>query len=189
MAKRVFNESEFCRRPPPEKMPVSYRLKRIPPEGANGLIILSHDVVGAMVHYSGGRTRCCLGEDCEADHQKCRIEWRGYCFVYSPKKQEVLCIEVTPAAMAPIDQAFREYRSLRGCKINFQRRGNLKNGQLASQVFAPAKNLNGLPEAPSLRKFLCRVWQVEYFKDSTVTTDEMIETRVADDVTLRVKSA
>ena len=177
MTTPVFADSQFSRRPNPEQMPQRFELKRIPPGGASGLICLSDDVVGSDVHYVGGRTVCCPGESCPANHDKCRIEWRGYLFVWNPRKQEVICIEVTPAAMAPIDQAYRDYDGLRGVKMEFTRRGEQKNGQLSSKCFAPARDKTGLPKAPSLRKFLCKVWQVEYFDDRQKVTDEMLKSR------------
>lgn len=189
MATSVFNESNFSRRPDRSQMPKKYRLLRVPPEGYRGVICLSHDVCGADVHYWGGRTKCCLGKDCPADHSKTRIEWRGYLFFWSPRKQEIACIELTAAAMAPIDQAFNEYRTLRGCKMEFARLGERKNGELSSKVFAPAKNLEQLPESPSLRKFLCKVWQVEYFDDRQVVTDDMLAVRKAGEILRLDKSA
>ncbi len=169
-----FHEDCFSRRPRKDQMPVRYEMERVPPGGFSGIIILSGDVSGTDVHWYGSRTKPCLRDKCEIDHETLPPFWRGYLFCWKPRQQEIFCVEVTPAAMAAIDQAYCLYRSLRGCKMNLSRVPEIATGRMRSQLFAPAKNLDSLPEAPSLRKYLCRVWQMTYVSERHVVTDESL---------------
>lgn len=163
-------------------MPVRYDLKRVPPLGFSNLICLSGDVVATDVHFYQKKTKPCMGEDCDGCKAGARTDWRGYLFFWRPRIQEIQCIEITPAAMAPIDAAFDKYRSLRGCKFNLMRVPEKANGRLKSQVFPAANDLTGLPSCPSMRKYLCRVWGLEYFAEMDRITDEMLAQRANGDL-------
>jgi len=177
-----FFEDQFSRRPRADQMPVRYEMERVPPGGFHGIIILSGDVLGVDVHYDQGKTRPCLAEECEVNHNVKLPFWRGYLFAWKPRQQEIFCVEVTPAAMSPLDEAFHLYRSLRGCKVNLVRIPEKAQGRMKCNVFAPAKDLNSLPDAPSLRKYLCRVWQMKYVEERQIVTDEMLKSRSAADI-------
>ena len=177
-----FDEGSFSRRPRKDQMPVRFDLKRVPPEGMSGLICISGDVVGTDVHFYRKRTKPHMGEDCEACRAGVRLDWRGYLFFWRPRQQEIQCVELTPASMAPIDSAFNQYRSLRGCKMNLIRVPEAANGRLKAQVFAAASDLTGVPACPGLRKYLCRVWGLEYFAENQRVTDEMLRHRANGDV-------
>ncbi len=172
-----FDEAKFSRRPRKDQMPVRFDLKRVPPEGFSGMICLSGDVVGTDVHFHRKRTKPCMAEECEACANGVRLDWRGYLFFWRPRQQEIQCIELTPAAMAPIDSAFTQFRSLRGCKMNLIRVPEKANGRLKAQVFPAAADLSGVPACPGLRKYLCRVWGLEYFSENERVTDEMLRQR------------
>jgi len=185
-----FDEASFSRRPRKDQMPVRFELKRVPAEGFSGMVCLSGDVVGTDVHFHHKRTKPCMGENCEACDNEVRLDWRGYLFFWRPRLQEIQCVELTPASMAPIDAAFDQYRSLRGCKMNLIRIPEKANGRLKAQVFAAANDLTGLPACPGLRKYLCRVWGLEYFSQNQRVTDDILKQRANGVVPqLRVKQA
>jgi hypothetical protein len=185
-----FSEEQFSRRPSAEQMPVRYELERVPPGGFAGIIILSGDVLGSLMHWYGGTTKPCIGDKCEIDHDSLRPFWRGYLFAWKPRAQEIFCVEVTPAAMAPLDAAYRTFTSLRGCKLNLSRIPELRTGRMKAQIFAPAANLDSLPDCPSLRKYLCRVWQMTYVATTTIRTDESLKLEAtSQSLALKIKRA
>jgi len=172
-----FHESQFARRPRKDQMPVRYELERVPAGGLHGTIILSGDVLGTDVHWDGRNTKPCLGDACVIDHAKKLPYWRGYLFVWKPRQQEIICTELTAATMAAIDEAYRLYASLRGCKLNLTRLGDIVTGRMKADVFSPVRSKDTLPDCPSLREYLCRVWQMKYISTREVVTDEMIRSR------------
>jgi len=151
----------FTSRPAPEQMKVKYPLLRCPPHGLGPCTIVSHDVIGADTHFAMGRTRPCPGPaKCEICEEGQQPRWRGYLFVLG-KQGQLGVIELTPAAMVAIDKHFRRSRTLRGSKIRLARRNGKANGELWAEITpAPATPIQ-LPKAPSMKKFLATIWQMQ----------------------------
>lgn len=172
--------SVFSHRPKADDMPEGHDLWRVPASGIQGLTILSHDTVGAYVHYFGGRTQPCTDVGCKACEANKQPRWRGYLFVLRGRSERTGVVELTAACMAEIDQAFSTYRTLRGCGLTLTRKGQLANGKLYADLHAPKESRVALPKAPSLEKFLAKIWDLRTMTPETVVTDEMLRMRSAE---------
>jgi len=161
-------------------MPIRHPLLRVPPKGLSGLTILSHDTVGTYTHYWHGRTQPCPGEQCEACDDNQLPRWRGYLYVMSGRSESIGVLELTPAAMAAIDKAFRQHRTLRGCRLAIERKGGKPNGELRAHLTPPPKDVSYLPKAPSLKKYLAKLWGLHVVKPLAIVTDDMLRDRAAD---------
>lgn len=182
MSKPKIKKDIFSSRPPQESMPVTYQLLRVPAKGISGAVVLSHDVVGLPTHYWAGRTKPCPGDDCPACEKNKAPQWRGYLFVLSRRTGEIICLELTPAAMRPVDDAFNRCRTLRGLEFKAWRANDEKTGKLHIQLSQHPVKDSTLPKAPSQKKFLARVFQVNFVESLEVITDEMIKARAAGEV-------
>jgi len=180
MAKPTVPTTIFRHRPSTDQMPQQLPLLRVPPKGLSGLVILSHDIVGCDTHYWRGRTRPCEAPNCDACQANQRPRWRGYLAVMSQRTEKIGVIELTPAAVAPVDRAFRQARTLRGCQIALARKNEKPNGQLFAQISVPNETKEHLPKAPNLKTYLAKLWDLNVIKPHEITTDEVIKMRDED---------
>lgn len=148
-------------RPPPDQMKSKYRLHRVPGKGFPPLIILSHDTVGANTHFAGGRTRPCPGDQCAICEGGQLPRWRGYLAFTTPRLDTIGFVELTPAVMDTVDKFFRRNRTLRGARVTLTRKNSEANGELWCKIEPPAAAQAELPKAPSTRKFLTALWQLQ----------------------------
>lgn len=172
----------WTRRPPLEQMPLRYQLLRVPPNGATGLVVLSHDVVGATLHYWRGRTRPCLPANCSPCEHGNRPRWRGYVAVQGRRTHQIFLLELTPAPMKHIDQYFRAHRTLRGAELSLKRKNGKANGEIFLQIFPPAITADDRPKAPDVKQLLEAMW------DSTnpAFDDQNVKRKIREDA-LRIR--
>lgn len=150
-------------------------LIRVPAAGLKNLIILSGDVVGCFTHHWGGRTSPCLPDTCPACDHGARRDWKGYLCCLRPSNRQVVMVEITPATMANFRDAFNRLRTLRGCTLNLTRKGDVKQGKMHAHIVQPKGDQSHLPDPVSQRKFLSRLWRLDFKTPQEITTDEMLE--------------
>jgi len=148
----------FHSRPDRADMPIHIPITRCPPKGIGPLIILSSDVIGCHLHYWRGRSTPCQGENCEACADGQIPRWRGYLIVMNPKGDEKIMMEITAAAVPPIDVYFSEHGTLRNALLYLKRVGMKPNGKLLSKIETSARTLASLPAEPNLSNLLLRMW-------------------------------
>jgi len=87
--------------------------------------------------------------------------WRGYMFVMNPRTRNVSILEVTAAPMRRIDTYFREHRTLRGALVDLDRKSGKANGELYIDISEGAIAKENLPNVPSLKLLLCKIWKLD----------------------------
>lgn len=151
----------WSHRPKAADMPARWDVLTVPAKGVGGLIILSHDVCGAYVHYERGRTRPCPRESCAACDAGAVPRWEGYLAVGNSRLDRLVIVRLTPAAMPPLDKYFRDHRTLRGAKLDLQRIGEKTNGKLRAYITRGSAASETLPKGPKMQQFLERMWGIK----------------------------
>lgn len=159
----------FSRRPTQQDRPVELPLIRVPPTGISKVLILSNDVTGTNLHYWRGRSEPCHGDGCEACLDGQMPRWRGYVVMMSTRTKQKGLLELTAAAMDPIDEYFAEHGTLRGAELAISRSGGKPNGKLSSTIKFGGLPAGSLPTAPELEGILLRLWG--YSTDDTQRGD------------------
>ena len=139
-------------------MPLRYEVYRAGAKGHAQVIVLSHDVEGAYTHYWRGRSSKCSGDDCEACNQNVSRRWRGYLVVANPRSKEMSLLELTPAAMPPVDAFFKTHRTLRGALLSTRRIPAKENGRLHSTIQESCYEMDSFRKPPSVRLLLQKLW-------------------------------
>ncbi|KKM74434.1 hypothetical protein LCGC14_1400340 [marine sediment metagenome] len=180
MAKHPTQES-WARRPNEEDMPITFLVNRAGPKGHEAQIILSHDVEGGYVHFARGRSVKCPKGPCEHCKANSERRWRGYCVCANARNRELTLVELTAAAMKPIDIYFRQHRTLRGALLTTKRIPEKPNGRLYATIVESAQAITSYPAVPSVRSLLRKLWGLP--KDPDANGDVQRKIREADDDT------
>lgn len=151
--------SGFRRRAPADAAPLDYQLVRVPPAGRIGGICLSSDLLCRDIHHYGGRSMPCVGAGCPACRDASRLEWKGWIAIYSHTTRTTKILELTKRAMLPLEEWYKEHRTLRGALVITARCGSKANGPLFSTVSPGPIERDLLPRAPDLIALLGRMWR------------------------------
>lgn len=154
------------RRPHVDDLPLRYPLLRVSPAGLRAIITLSGDLLGLYTHYYRGRTIPCRDRECpgcDADHAP---RWHGYLWVYSPRTKAIGVLEVTAAAVLPLDKWFRLHRTLRASELTLERVPKKPNGRLFVAVAQSPYNSEDLPTPPPLRRVLLNIFGLKHLPDA-----------------------
>lgn len=174
MTKRKAEMPIWQRRPDDDEMSLRYELYRVPARGAKGLIILSHDVLGAYTHWWRGRTNPCTGENCSACAEGNRRRWHGWFMTLAPQQRRQLIFEVTAAGAAAVDAYFKEHRTLRGAVITALRVPAKENGKLILSLAKSSLQSQEIPKAAKIEDLLLKIWDMEpKSKDAKTVLEEM----------------
>ncbi len=149
---------KWTRRPADHDMPLTYLVNRAGPKGHSPCIILSGDVVGGYVHFIRGRSVKCPDNECAHCDNNTERRWRGYLVVADARSRELSLLELTAAAMRPIDTYFRKHRTLRGALLETKRVPEKANGRLYSLITESAINVDSFPAVPSVKSLLRKLW-------------------------------
>lgn len=175
------DNGDWARRPDKSDMPMRYEVNRAGPKGHLIHLILSHDVDGAHIHFYRGRSARCGGEKCDACLAGIRKDWRGYLIVTTIKTRVLSLMELTPAAMPPVDVYFRTHRTLRGAFISTIRIPAEKNGRLRSTLEESCYNVENFPKPPPVRQILKKLWGLKDEPEPQNTVDRNIRLRLSDE--------
>lgn len=150
----------FSRRPEEDELKLRYELYRIPKEGIANVIVTSHDMLGARIHFWNSRSQPCTAPNCTPCEQNHRPRWTGWLFVLAPRTGKQVMLEVTAAAAEEVDRYFREHRTLRGAALAGYRKPKKPNGRLVLQLKKSTTPVETLPKAPDLAPLLLKMWGV-----------------------------
>lgn len=137
-----------------------FRLTRCPTSGSMKVVILSHDLIGRMVHYWAGRTRPCIPDNCEACNANHRPRWKGYIAGIDLADNSRVIVEVTANVAERIAAEFDHHRTLIGLRMMLERSGKKANGRVLVKFAPPAAGTGELSKAPDLRNILEKIWEV-----------------------------
>lgn len=150
----------WTHRPTADDMPQQHKLRRVGPKGLPPAIILSGDVLGIYTHFFRGRTQPCRQIDCEGCAADQQARWHGYLWIYGPRTKTVEILEITAAAITPLDDWFRKHRTLKSAEIRCQRIPAKANGRLYIQIFESAFDSKDLPTPPSLKRTMMNIFGI-----------------------------
>lgn len=151
----------FLRRPLVLKADVAWPMTR--QKGAKKLIgtCLSHDTVGAYLHYFRQRSTPHYNDDrCEACKKGYPFRYYGYVAAVIGDNDEKAIVEITDAGMVGVDAAFCKFRTLRGLSFQLQRTNLRSNGKMHVSFAESKRKKDQLPEAPDVIRMLMNMWEV-----------------------------
>lgn len=148
------------RRPDADQAERNWRIKRAPEKGRLELVVLSHDLIGTLTHFWGGRTVPHTQGPCNACDAGQRVRWHGYFCAWDLKWREKLIIEITANVCQPFDDYFREHRTLRGAICELSRTNDRKNGVVRAKLSQSDYPADRIPNYPPLQPMLERMWGV-----------------------------
>ena len=131
---------------------------RIKPGKPLNSLILSEDVVAAWTHYDGGRSRICLGAECQVCARNLAARWYGYLCIYSTASNKKGLLEITPRCAEALTAWHEVHRTLRGARISVWRDGPRINSQLSCSVAEGGFSGTALPPPFDVRETLRRLW-------------------------------
>jgi hypothetical protein len=148
------------RRPDQAGTLLDFQIFRVPAAGEKGLVILSHDIVGADTHFYRNRTRVCMGIDCVACRDSSPCRWRGYTFALRWQQQTVVLLEVTGAAMPNLHEWFCAHRTMRELAVDFVRMKGVANGRLIANNLRKYSHSMPLPAPKRVKDALTKLWRL-----------------------------
>lgn len=123
-------------------------------------IITSDGLIGCHTHFFGGHTIPCEQPTCKACLEGIPSRWHGYVACYSFHSQLHFIFEMTAQAAIPLQEYFREHKTLRGCQIEAYRWGKRANGRVVVKTATTATPPSLLPQPPDIRKVMALIWQL-----------------------------
>lgn len=154
------NNPGWSRRPPNGQTSALWHMMRPPSKGSAKFIVIGHDLLGRDVHYWAGRTRPCIGADCQACNANQAPRWKGYVACIAEWNKQQVILEVTARMSGPIDSFFRAHRTLRGAFLTTERKSKKVNAATAIWLTESGHNMDAFVAAPDIRPILERMWEV-----------------------------
>lgn len=158
MSEHTTDGLRWTHRPMEADLPVRYPLRRVGAKGLEPVVVLSGDVLGIYTHFFRGRTHPCMENACEACKANHAPRWHGYLWVYNPRNEAMGILEITAAAITPLDKWFKQHRTLKGVSIKCDRVPKRPNGRLYIHCSESGYNSKDLPTPDSLKKILLNIF-------------------------------
>lgn len=133
-----------------------YRIKRGQSLQA---VVISHDVLGANIHF----LRCTIPhidppDKCEGCQAGRTIRWEGYIAVWDPRSNAVGIVPLNPTAAETIDAYYEQHGTLKGAELHASRPSAKNNARVNVTLRRSDHAVNTLPQAPDIEKVLMHVW-------------------------------
>lgn len=161
MTKESDYDIAWSRRPAEGIVEPLWRIIRPPTKGIRRVGILSHDITGCYTHYYAGRTVPCRREACPACATRLLPTWHGYLAVIESGSGHRLILELTARAIKPIDDCFRDRRTLAGTIIEVGRTSAKANGQQWTKVIPGTAEFGARAKAPNVIDVLTTMWRIK----------------------------
>src|SRR4051794_760809 len=146
------------RLPTDDDFTCGFRMVRASAGRKTDVIIWSHDMLGMRTHYFRGRTGPCWEKGCEACQRNMRSRWNGYVLAVLVPSEERVIFEFTPPAGRSLDQAFKEYDTMRGLKVTFTRTSDKVNARVHAQVKGMWDQAHAIKKVPQTWPVLMHIW-------------------------------
>lgn len=156
----------------PPTVPESFALplRRVPPKGVRGLVILSDHLIGCYTHYFAGRTQPCQTGNCDACNANNQRRWHGYLLVWNPTNGYRLVLELSHHASAQLAETTKTLTTLRTLAIAARRVPEKPNGKIILEIERTSHKPDELPPPIDTAKYLLHLWGV---KRSPLKTDPL----------------
>jgi hypothetical protein len=160
----------FSKAPPADGKDPKWRVHRVKPGRPLKAICLSHEMVGHLLHYAGGRSRPHFDGACSwCDDGKSPPRWYGYLAAVNLELNEPRLLEVTQAGGLLIDRYLSSHRSLRAVELTLSRKDAKANGELHVVLRESRFDGDRLPVCPNVVRMLMRMWG--FPDDGPIATD------------------
>lgn len=157
-------DREILRRRPDRdpKIPV-WKIDRTPPKGAYTATCISHDLLGAELHWwSRRKTPCWLTEDCPMCLAGSPREWYSYVAFVDGTRAERGLWEFPFGTLWAWDEAFCRYRTLRGLRFKCWRSPERSTGSVQTAFGKKLLDPKELAKAPDVERMLQQVYDVPF---------------------------
>ncbi len=153
------NDIEWTTAPKTKDKPIGYQLKRCPCGSTPPLIILSDRIIGAELHWLGGRSSPHLKHNCPGCLAKTARVWKGYLAVIDPRTQQLSCLEITPPCVDALNSYAAAWGSIRGAAIRLSRSTTKANGRIKIEITQSTYATERLPQPFDVHLLLEQMWQ------------------------------
>lgn len=162
------NEEILRRRPDRERTRTGWRVIRTPAKGTYTAMCISHDLIGAELHWFGGRkTPCWLTDECPMCQKGKPRDWYSYVAFVAGKNGERGIYEVPFGALWAWDEAFGRNRTLRGLEFKAWRAPARSTGAVMMGFKTGTVISKDLPKAPDVEQILKQMFNVPYLFERT----------------------
>jgi hypothetical protein len=118
-------------------------------------------VASCIVHFYGGRTLPCLGDDCPG----CKLgrDKRRECYISLERRDHRThgILGVTLGAERNLADKAPNWANVRGLEVTIRRKGRKANGQVSLDVHGQTLETHRLPPAPELMRHLFHLWGLD----------------------------
>lgn len=161
MAQQPQSATPWSLQPDEDETGMQFQIERVPKQGMRGLHILSHDPLGARIHWIGSRSMPCIGDTCRLCHDGNPRRWYGWLAVQTTSTGRTFILEYTSAAAFQVNEYFNEHRTLRGAQIELWRKPQRANGRLCLFIRPGITDRTTIPKGPSRKTILAQMWGVD----------------------------
>ena len=155
------NQFRVSRRPADINEDYRWRIRRVKAGERLKLMILSTDIFGVEMHYWGGNSMPCMLKNCPACKAGNESRWYGYVLAVETSKRKHVIWEMTPPAVPPLDDAFKQYKTMRGLLVIAWRFNDKDKGRIETEVKGITVPDDTCSEAFTVWDPLARIWRLK----------------------------
>jgi len=126
-------------------------------------VVLSHDVVGAQLHWlnNASQPHTEPAESCPGCQAGRPSRWEGYLHCWSPSINQHF-LAAFPAGPADEIEAYREKNStLRGARLQLSKPGMKQQSRVVAELHDSNQPHNALPQAVDVMLVLAHLWKLD----------------------------
>lgn len=172
------NDCRCERLPGGHDVDFGWSIRRASHEKALLMVSISHDIFGIRTHYYRGRTGPCLKTGCPACERHMLSRWNGYLLAVDAKDASRILFEFTPPAAVQLDQAFKEFGSLRGLSIIAARTAKRANAKVVLTIKGINSQAHKLPADSEIWPILSHIWGLN--EDAPIEEQEILPSALAE---------
>lgn len=166
------NDYSSSRMPTEDPSHIGWKIVRAPANGTMKLIVYSSDILGLDTHYYLGRTGPHRNFNCIACKFLTPIRWKGYLLCQDGKTGNNTILEFTAPAAKALDEAKKQFGTMRGLQIHVERAGPKANSRVQilvkGSITLPAE---ACPDY-SVWPILCRIWGLTQVQQKSFPVDD-----------------
>ncbi|WP_299030434.1 hypothetical protein [uncultured Thermanaerothrix sp.] len=151
---------------PPNGTPHTIPLVRVPPHTAITGTILSDQMIGTWVHFYGGRSYPCRGENCPACEDDIGSRWKAYLHILQDEPPRQIILEITEHTARALADQTDGLPSLRGIRVRFSRRHPRRNAPVDVRLSNTHLPADSLPPSLDIPSHLERIWGIKRKRSS-----------------------
>lgn len=134
-------------------------LKRCPPGGKIGGLIVNLEPAGTYTHYWLGRTRQHTTGECPACDAGRRKEWHIYVPLYNSDQKQTFILELTAFAAQPLTAFWKRAPIIRGAYLLAERRTTKQNAKVHVTINEATIGKYALPRPVDVMATMARIWR------------------------------